>query len=113
MVAHQPAGVDHQAAAERLAHRGVHRVHQRLGRRWRSFRDPRRRVSGSVADAPGKRAPLVLGYPTFHAVTDTVSRIVELGPGNVLSGLAKRILPGVTTVTLGTAAEVEQFMARP
>jgi [acyl-carrier-protein] S-malonyltransferase len=36
---------------------------------------------------------------------------VELGPGNVLSGLAKRVLPGVTTVTLGTAAEVEQFLA--
>ncbi|MFL5493957.1 MAG: ACP S-malonyltransferase [Gemmatimonadales bacterium] len=36
---------------------------------------------------------------------------VELGPGNVLSGLAKRILPGVTTVTLGTAAEVERFLA--
>jgi hypothetical protein len=29
----------------------------------------------------------------------------------VLSGLAKRILPGVTTVTLGTAAEVERFLA--
>jgi [acyl-carrier-protein] S-malonyltransferase len=36
---------------------------------------------------------------------------VELGPGNVLSGLAKRILPGATTVTLGTAAEVERFLA--
>jgi [acyl-carrier-protein] S-malonyltransferase len=36
---------------------------------------------------------------------------VELGPGTVLSGLAKRILPGATTVTLGTAAEVEQFLA--
>jgi [acyl-carrier-protein] S-malonyltransferase len=36
---------------------------------------------------------------------------VELGPGNVLSGLAKRILPDVTTVTLGTAAEVERFLA--
>ena len=47
------------------------------------------------------------------AVLAPGATFVELGPGNVLSGLAKRILPGVTTVTLGTAAEVEQFLARP
>ena len=36
---------------------------------------------------------------------------VEIGPGNVLSGLVKRIVPGATTVTLGTAKEVEAFLA--
>jgi [acyl-carrier-protein] S-malonyltransferase len=36
---------------------------------------------------------------------------LELGPGNVLSGLLKRIVPGATTVTLGTADEVERFLA--
>jgi len=36
---------------------------------------------------------------------------VEIGPGNVLSGLIKRIVPGATTVTLGTAKEVEAFLA--
>jgi [acyl-carrier-protein] S-malonyltransferase len=36
---------------------------------------------------------------------------IEIGPGAVLSGLLKRILPGVSTVTLGTAAEVEAFLA--
>jgi len=35
---------------------------------------------------------------------------VEIGPGNVLSGLLKRIVPGATTVTLGTADEVERFL---
>jgi [acyl-carrier-protein] S-malonyltransferase len=35
---------------------------------------------------------------------------VEVGPGNVLSGLVKRILPGATTVTLGTADEIERFL---
>jgi [acyl-carrier-protein] S-malonyltransferase len=35
---------------------------------------------------------------------------VEVGPGNVLSGLVKRIVPGATTLTLGTADEVEKFM---
>jgi len=39
------------------------------------------------------------------------SRFIEIGPGAVLSGLLKRILPGVSTVTLGTAAEVEAFLA--
>jgi [acyl-carrier-protein] S-malonyltransferase len=36
---------------------------------------------------------------------------VELGPGNVLSGLLKRIVPGAATLTLGTADEVEGFLA--
>ena len=36
---------------------------------------------------------------------------VEIGPGNVLSGLLKRIVPGAATITLGTADEVERFLA--
>ncbi|HEU4699734.1 MAG TPA: ACP S-malonyltransferase [Gemmatimonadales bacterium] len=36
---------------------------------------------------------------------------VEIGPGSVLSGLLKRILPGTPTLTLGTADEVERFLA--
>ena len=35
---------------------------------------------------------------------------VEIGPGNVLAGLAKRVLPGARTVSLGTAAEVKAFL---
>jgi [acyl-carrier-protein] S-malonyltransferase len=36
---------------------------------------------------------------------------VEVGPGNVLSGLLKRIVPGARTLTLGTADELERFLA--
>jgi [acyl-carrier-protein] S-malonyltransferase len=36
---------------------------------------------------------------------------VEVRPGNVLSGLLKRIVPGARAVTLGTADEVERFLA--
>jgi [acyl-carrier-protein] S-malonyltransferase len=35
---------------------------------------------------------------------------VEVGPGNVLTGLLKRIVPGAATLTLGTAADVEKFL---
>jgi [acyl-carrier-protein] S-malonyltransferase len=36
---------------------------------------------------------------------------VEVGPGTVLTGLIKRIVPGAATVTLGTADEVEKFIS--
>jgi [acyl-carrier-protein] S-malonyltransferase len=36
---------------------------------------------------------------------------VEIGPGNVLAGLLKRIVPTAKTVTLGTADEVERFLS--
>jgi [acyl-carrier-protein] S-malonyltransferase len=35
---------------------------------------------------------------------------VEIGPGSVLSGLLKRIVPGTKSMTLGTADEVESFL---
>jgi [acyl-carrier-protein] S-malonyltransferase len=35
---------------------------------------------------------------------------VEIGPGNVLCGLLKRIVPGVPSMTLGTADEIEKFL---
>lgn len=36
---------------------------------------------------------------------------IELGPGTVLTGLLKRILPGASCLSLGTAADVEKFLA--
>jgi [acyl-carrier-protein] S-malonyltransferase len=36
---------------------------------------------------------------------------IEIGPGNVLAGLLKRIVPGAKAITLGTADEVEKFLA--
>ena len=39
------------------------------------------------------------------------ARFVEVGPGAVLSGLLKRIVPGAESLTLGTADDVERFLA--
>jgi [acyl-carrier-protein] S-malonyltransferase len=36
---------------------------------------------------------------------------IEVGPGSVLTGLLKRIVPGARCITLGSAAEVEGFLA--
>lgn len=36
---------------------------------------------------------------------------VEVGPGNVLSGLLKRIVPGASSIPLGTADELDKFLA--
>jgi [acyl-carrier-protein] S-malonyltransferase len=38
------------------------------------------------------------------------ARFVEIGPGTVLAGLLKRIVPGANVVSLGTADEVSKFM---
>lgn len=39
------------------------------------------------------------------------ARFAEVGPGAVLSGLLKRIVPGAESIALGTADEVERFLA--
>jgi [acyl-carrier-protein] S-malonyltransferase len=40
----------------------------------------------------------------------TEVRFLEIGPGTVLAGLLKRIVPGANVVSLGTAGEVTKFL---
>ena len=47
---------------------------------------------------------------SLAALAGEGATFVEIGPGNVLTGLAKRVLPGARTVNLGTAADVQAFL---
>ena len=38
------------------------------------------------------------------------ARFIEVGPGAVLAGLLKRIVPGATVLSLGTADEVQRYL---
>jgi len=38
------------------------------------------------------------------------ARFIEIGPGNVLAGLLRRIVPGANVTSLGTADEVATFL---
>lgn len=38
------------------------------------------------------------------------ARFIEIGPGQVLAGLLRRIVPGANVLSLGTAEEVTNFM---
>lgn len=56
-------------------------------------------------DAPVRWVELI-----ERMVRDGFDRFVEVGPGTVLSGLVRRIAPGVATVAVGTATQVEAFL---
>uniref|UniRef100_UPI002869C47B ACP S-malonyltransferase n=1 Tax=Deinococcus sp. TaxID=47478 RepID=UPI002869C47B len=48
---------------------------------------------------------------TIHALRAAGAEVfVEFGPGTVLSGLVKRILPEARTINVGTAAQVQDFV---
>lgn len=57
-------------------------------------------------DAPVRWVELI-----EHMVADGFDTFVEVGPGAVLAGLVKRIARQVTTVTVGTVAQVEAYLA--
>jgi [acyl-carrier-protein] S-malonyltransferase len=52
-----------------------------------------------------------VGCVTRAAELAPSARFLELGPGNVLCGLLKRIVPGAEATPLGTADELEKFLA--
>lgn len=79
-------------------------------------------VSGElVADASRASALLVEQLTSPVRWTEVVGRLaavypdalfVEMGPGSVLAGLVRKIAPGVQTMSVGTAADIDQLLAR-
>jgi [acyl-carrier-protein] S-malonyltransferase len=58
-------------------------------------------------------SPVVWTTVMERLATDFPSALfVEMGPGSVLTGLAKKIAPALQTMTCGTTGEVEQLLAR-
>lgn len=88
------------------------------------FRDPRFPVIANATATPvtvAAEATKLLADQLTAPVrwTDSVraaagqapaARWVEIGPGAVLSGLLKKIVPGASATTLGTADEVTKFL---
>lgn len=79
-------------------------------------------VTAAPVTEPAEAARLLLDQLTSPVRwTELVARLaaahpgalfVEMGPGNVLVGLFKRIAPQVATAACGTATEVDQLLAR-
>jgi [acyl-carrier-protein] S-malonyltransferase len=70
--------------------------------------DTARRLLGEQLTAPVRWVESM----TAAARLAPGATFVELGPGSVLAGLVKRIVPGAQAVSLGTAPEVEAFLAQ-
>ncbi len=89
-----------------------------------AFRDPRIPVIANATAEPVRTAAEAVRLLAAQLTAPvrwadcmrTASRLVpgalyvEVGPGGVLAGLLKRIVPGAATLTLGTADEVERFL---
>lgn len=69
--------------------------------------DAARRLLAEQLTAPVRWVACVQAIAAAHPG----ARYVELGPGAVLGGLLKRILPGTECTSLGTADDVERFLA--
>ena len=66
-----------------------------------------RRLLGEQLTAPVR---WVEGMRTAAAVAGSDATFLEIGPGNVLSGLLKRILPEARSLNLGTADAMQRFL---
>ncbi|MGH7627940.1 MAG: ACP S-malonyltransferase [Gemmatimonadales bacterium] len=89
-----------------------------------AFRDPRCPVVANATAEPVRRAVdavrLLVDQLTAPVRWSDCMRtaaalapgatFIEVGPGNVLAGLLKRIVPEAGAITLGTADEVERFL---
>jgi len=90
-----------------------------------AFREPRFPVIANASAGPVSSAADAIGLladqltapvrwvECMRTAADFVpdATFLELGPGSVLTGLLRRILPEAQCISLGTAAEVEKYLA--
>ncbi|HWZ60248.1 MAG TPA: ACP S-malonyltransferase [Gemmatimonadaceae bacterium] len=77
------------------------------GRPTTSAADARDRLSRQLT-SPVRWVDVVLGLADKHPN----ALFVEMGPGAVLTGLAKRIAPQLATMSCGTPSDVDQLLTR-
>jgi [acyl-carrier-protein] S-malonyltransferase len=65
------------------------------------------RLLGDQITAPVRWVETIRNLAEAHPE----ARWLELGPGSVLSGLLRKIVPGASCTALGTAAEIDTFLA--
>lgn len=70
--------------------------------------DEARQLLARQLTSPVRWTEVVQGLAARHPE----ALFVELGPGNVLTGLTRRIAPHVAVATCGTAVEVDQLLER-
>jgi [acyl-carrier-protein] S-malonyltransferase len=71
--------------------------------------DRARRLLGDQLTAPVRWVEC-MQHAARLVAEDGGARFVEIGPGTVLAGLLKRIVPGANVVSLGTAAEIAKYL---
>ncbi|MFT7600713.1 MAG: [acyl-carrier-protein] S-malonyltransferase [Acidimicrobiales bacterium] len=87
------------------------------------FRQPNRPVFANVDALPHPAAddwPNLMGAQltspvrwrhTLHNMADAGATVfLELGPGTILTGMAKRTIKGTTTISIGTPGDVDQLL---
>jgi [acyl-carrier-protein] S-malonyltransferase len=76
--------------------------------------DPVDRAADARAQLDAQLTAPVRWVASMHrlAALGSGARFLEIGPGAVLTGLLKRIVPGVAATSLGTADECEAFLSQ-
>jgi [acyl-carrier-protein] S-malonyltransferase len=74
---------------------------------------PLRTPADIASELPAQVESAVRWVSTIqYLIADGVTHFVEIGAGNVLSGLIKRIAPDVTTTTITDVASLEAYRAQ-
>jgi [acyl-carrier-protein] S-malonyltransferase len=74
------------------------------------------RTHSAAGDWPGLLSAQLCGPVRWCQSLETLARegatrMVEVGPGNVLTGLARRTLPDLTAVSVGSPDDLKKFLA--